>query len=97
MNDHKTVPGQLDEIMARLERGNVRMNQADVARAEMNSKLDSTMAKLDTLALCMEKNTEITETVRDALTTARIGRKVFIWLAGLAGAGWTAYQSFIHK
>jgi exonuclease VII small subunit len=88
-----TVPGQLDAILVRLEKGDARMNSADVARAEMSVKLDSTVTKLDqhdlkldTLITAMAENTAVTNTVKDALTTARVGRTLLIWLGGIAGA-----------
>lgn len=88
-----TVPGQLDAILVRLEKGDDRMNQADVARAEMNVKLDSTVTKLDqhdlkldALISAVAENTAVTNVVKDGLTTARVGRTVLIWVGGVVAA-----------
>lgn len=79
MND-ETIPGALAaHIMQRLDEGDLRMNAADEDRRGMS-------AKLDTLIHGMAENTAITTTVKDALTTARVGRKVLVWLAGVVGA-----------
>lgn len=97
-----TVPGQLDQILARLEKGDARMNAADVARAEMGVKLDATVTKLDahdlkldTLITAMAENTAVTNTVKDALTTARVGRTVLVWIGGVAGAIAAIWGAFV--
>lgn len=102
-----TIPGQLDAIMLRLDAGDKRMNSADVARAEMSVKIDSTVIKLDqhdlkldAIIKAMAENTAITSTVKDALTTARVGRTILIWVGGVAGAVaaiWGAIEAFAHR
>lgn len=107
MNDPtETIPGQLDEIKKRLDAGELRMNEADKARIAMSVKIDATVnkldahdLKLDTIISGLAENTAISNTVKDALTTARVGRTVLIWAAGIAGAAvslWTAVQALGH-
>lgn len=88
-----TVPGQLDAILVRLQKGDDRMNQADNDRVAMGVKVDATITKLDqhdlkldTLITAMAENTAATNVVKDAITTARVGRNLLIWLGGIAGA-----------
>lgn len=102
MND-ETVPGQLDAIIARLEKGDLRMNQADIDRTAMGVKIDSTVTKLDqhdlkldALITAMAENTAVTTTVKDALTTARVGRTVLIWVGGVVAAIAGIWGALVH-
>lgn len=128
MNEEPTIPGQLDTILStlgsmsdRLEAGDRRMNDADLARGQMNEKLDVhrlMMAdqshhlleqddKLDalkknvgTLQSSINANNEATNTIKDAVTTVRVGRNVLIWVAGAAVAGaqlWSVFGPLLKR
>lgn len=124
-----TIPGQLDTIIGqlstvhdRLADGDLRMNEADKARVQMNDKLDvhglmlqdlglkqdeqdknltaaradiaDTNGKIDKLITAVAENTAITNVVKDGLTTARVGRKLFIWIASVVGGAATMYGAW---
>lgn len=91
MSDDDTIPGKLEDIKHRLDLGEERMAQGDLLRTamavkidEQGKKLDAHDLKLDMIIKGMAENTAITKTVSDVLTTARVGRTVLIWAAGIA-------------
>lgn len=97
-----TVPAKLEDIKHRLDQGEERMTQGDLLRTAMNvkideqgKKLDAHDLKLDTLIKAVAENTAITNKVSDALTTARVGRTVLIWAAGIAGALLSLWGAFM--
>lgn len=83
---------RFDLVTRRLNEGDARMDRIEQGQRDMVSKLDQ-------LIQAVGENTEITNTVKDALTTARVGRKVLVWVGGI-GSGiagiWAAVQAVLH-
>lgn len=98
MSADDTVPGKLEDILRRLDEGDRRMNESDGLRAAMAVKQDESGKKLDAHDLkldmlikasieskaAMDKNNAMTKNVEDYITTARVGKSVLFWVAGVA-------------
>lgn len=108
------LTGKVGTVTQRLEDGDRRMNEADTVRGLMNDqlshhglvltdhgmKMDEQNVKLDTVIKAIAENTAMTNIVKDALTTARVGRQVLIWVASIVGAGggiYAAIAPFLHR
>lgn len=110
MMDEQTVPGALDDIKARLVRGdermrNIEMRQTDTGEALMriSAQLGAMDAKIDNNTRELRSNSETTSVVKDAITTARMGRSFFLWVGGMVGAitticasAYAAYKAWPH-
>lgn len=107
------LTGRVGGMATRLEEGDRRMNDADTLRAQMNDqlathgtvltdhglKMDEQNAKLDKVITAIAENTAMTNIVKDAMTTARVGRQVLVWVASIVGAGggiYAAIAPFLH-
>lgn len=86
-NPIETIPGELQEIHARLDAGDARMGRMEGAIAENTA---------ETVAIkkAVDENTEVTKDIRDLMTTGRVGRKVLIWVGGVAGALMALWQAW---
>lgn len=89
----ETVPGQLEDIKLRLVRGDERMRNIELtqdrtatALLQINQQLGSMSTKMDNNTAELRSNSDTTNVVKDALTTARVGRSFFLWVGGIVGA-----------
>jgi hypothetical protein len=91
MNDADRARGQMHD---KLDVHGLMLTDQSQHLNEQDRKLDALGGAIEKLTVAMAANTEITTTVKDALTTARVGRKVLIWLGGIAGAAGTLWGAW---
>lgn len=89
MNDSKslldTVPGELRALHGRLDKGGERMSAIEGRLGNLETKMD--------------KNTEMTERIEEAVTAGKVGKKVVVVLGALAAAGsaiWVFVYQLLH-
>ena len=88
-----SVPGQLDEIKLRLDKGELR--RAELVRSidAVNARLDAGDRRMHAIEFAVAENTVITKEmadatrdIRDAVVAGRVANRVVRWLGGLAAA-----------
>jgi chromosome segregation ATPase len=88
MNEADRARAEMNDTLAT---HTLMMREQSSHLTEQDDKLLTIGKSMEQLAVAMAANTEITTTVKDALTAARVGRTVLIWTAGIVGAAGTIF------
>lgn len=90
MNEADKARGQMNDKLdvhgLMLHDLSLKQDEQDKNLTAARAEISDTNGKIDKLIVAVAENTAITNVVKDGFTTARVGKKVLIWVASVAGS-----------